>query len=103
MAIHPKVYQSRVANAKNTIAKMDLAVKAEFEKMYSSKKTKPKARPTVTSKIKGKPTPLKKKLTGNDAIKEYQKQISPKGMAKTKADQTAALDKLMKKRYGKKK
>ena len=64
---------------------------------------KPKARPTVVSKVKGKPTPLKVKLTGKDAIKEFQKSISPKGMAKTKAEQTAALDKLMKKRYGKKK
>lgn len=43
------------------------------------------------------------KLTGKAAIKEYQRQISPKGMAKTKAEQTAALDALMKKRYGKKK
>lgn len=64
---------------------------------------KPKAKPTVVSRIKVKPVPLKKKLTGNDAIKEFQKQISPKGMAKTKAEQTAALDALMKKRYGKKK
>lgn len=39
------------------------------------------------------------KLTGKAAIKEFQKQISPKGMAKTKAEQTAALDALMKKRY----
>ena len=43
-------------------------------------------------------------LKGKQAVlKEYQKSISPKGMAKTKAEQTAALDKLMKKRYGKKK
>jgi len=51
-------------------------------------------------------TPSKKKvlpLKGKAAIDAYQKEISPKGMAKTKADQTAALDKLMKKRYGKKK
>ena len=42
-------------------------------------------------------------LTGADAIKKYQYEISPKGMAGTKAKQTAALDKLMEKRYGKKK
>jgi len=51
-------------------------------------------------------TPSKKKvlpLTGKAAIDAYQKSISPKGMAKTKAAQTAALDALMKKRYGKKK
>ena len=75
----------------------------ERELMAMEKKTKPKAKPTVVSKIKVKPVPLKKKLTGKDAIKEFQKQISPKGMAKTKAEQTAALDALMKKRYGKKK
>ena len=75
----------------------------EKELMKMEKKTKPKARPTVVSKIKVKPVPLKKKLTGKDAIKEFQKQISPKGMAKTKAEQTAALNALMKKRYGKKK
>ena len=46
---------------------------------------------------------LPKKLTGKAALREYQKSISPKGMAKTKAEQTAALDKLMVKRYGKKK
>jgi hypothetical protein len=43
-------------------------------------------------------------LKGKEAIlKEYQKSISPKGMAKTKAEQTKAQDALMKKRYGKKK
>ncbi len=68
-----------------------------------NKKTKPKARPTVVSRIKVKPTPLKKKLTGNDAIKEFQKQISPSGMARTKRQQEDALKKLMEKRYGKKK
>jgi hypothetical protein len=44
-----------------------------------------------------------KELTGKAAIDAYQKEISPRGMAKTKAAQTAALDKLMKQRYGKKK
>ncbi len=57
-----------------------------------NKKTKPKARPTVVSRIKVKPTPLKKKLTGNDAIKEYQKQISPKGMAEAEAAAKKALE-----------
>jgi len=101
--LHPKVYKARVDNAKKIISKMDPTVKTAIEKMYLNKKTKPKARPTVVSKVKGKPTPLKVKLTGKDAIKEFQKSISPKGMAKTKAEQTAALDALMKKRYGKKK
>ena len=59
-----------------------------------NKKTKPKARPTTGSKIKMKPTPLKTKLRGNDAIREFQKQISPSGMAKTKKQQEEALRKL---------
>ena len=42
-------------------------------------------------------------LRGKAAIDAYQKSITPKGMAKTKADQTKAQDALMKKRYGKKK
>jgi hypothetical protein len=89
MAIHPKVYQSRTANAKKTIAKMDPAVKAEIEKMYLNKK--PKTKPTVISRSK--PSTNKKKLTGNDAIKEYQKQISPEGMAAAEAAAKKALDK----------
>jgi len=56
---------------------------------------------------KNTPVPAKKRttkeITGKAAIDVYQKEISPRGMAKTKAKQTAALDKLMKKRYGKKK
>ena len=34
-----------------------------------------------------------KPLTGNAAIKEYQRQISPSGMASAKAAQSAAIDK----------
>jgi hypothetical protein len=56
---------------------------------------------------KNTPVPAKKRttkeITGKAAIDVYQKEISPRGMAKTKAKQTAALDKLMEKRYGKKK
>jgi hypothetical protein len=40
-----------------------------------------------------KPTPKPKKLTGEAAMKEYQKQISPQGMAKFQADAKAALEK----------
>jgi hypothetical protein len=40
-----------------------------------------------------KPTPKPKKLTGEAAIREFQKQISPKGMAKFQADAKAALEK----------
>jgi hypothetical protein len=64
----------------------------------SKKQVLPKKASTVTKK-----QPMPGKLTGADALKAFQKEISPKGMAKTKAKQTAALDKLMEKRYGKKK
>ena len=42
-----------------------------------------------------KPSQLKSKskLTGEAAMKEYQKQISPKGMAKANADAKKALEK----------
>jgi len=77
MDIHPKVYQSRVANAKKTIAKMDPAVKAKLEKMYSSKKPKPKP-----SKLKGK-----------DAVKEYQREISPRGVQAAERAAREAIEK----------
>jgi hypothetical protein len=51
-------------------------------------------------------TPSKRELMplrGKAAIDAYQKSITPKGMAKTKAEQTKAQDALMVKRYGKKK
>jgi hypothetical protein len=69
--------------------------------------TKKQNRPMKSSVVRPgmkKPGPRQtKELTGKAAIDAYQKEISPKGMAKTKAAQTAALDKLMKQRYGKKK
>jgi len=60
---------------------------------------KPKARPTMLNsrRLKLNPTPTKKLpkvIKGNDAIKEFQKQISPSGMAKTKRQQDEALRKL---------
>ncbi len=39
-----------------------------------------------------KPTPKPKKLTGEAAMKEYQKQISPKGMASAEAAAKKALE-----------
>ena len=40
-----------------------------------------------------KPTPKPKKLTGEAAMKEYQKQISPQGMASANAAAKKALEK----------
>ena len=71
------------------------------------KRIKAEVRKEITKPSLKKPSASKKELLplkGKEAVlKEYQKSISPKGMAKTKAEQTAALDALMKKRYGKKK
>ena len=83
---------------------MDSPVKRPISPFKLSKKdmmtmekqrTKPKARPTMVTpgRVKSGVGP-RKKLTGKDAIKEYQKQISPSGMAKTKKQQEEALRKL---------
>jgi hypothetical protein len=40
-----------------------------------------------------KPKPKPSKLKGEAAMKEYQKQISPKGMAKFEADAKKAIEK----------
>ena len=63
------------------------------------------ARELLPKKIGATPTKkLPKIVTGKEAaLREYQKSISPKGMAKTKAEQYKAQDALMVKRYGKKK
>jgi hypothetical protein len=50
-----------------------------------------KPRPKVT--VKPKPSPSPKKLTGDAAIREYQRQISPKGMASASAMNRKAIDK----------
>jgi hypothetical protein len=57
-------------------------------------KGKPKARPTMVTSGRKKPgVGPRKKLTGNDAIKEFQKQISPKGMAGAEASAKKAIEK----------
>jgi hypothetical protein len=52
---------------------------------YGKDGFKPGAKPSKS------PTP--KKLTGEAAAKQYQKEISPKGMASAKAAQSKAIDK----------
>ena len=59
--------------------------------MNRKPKTRPKTKPAI------------KLVTGKEAIKRFEKEISPKGMANIKKKQTAALDAKMKQRYGKKK
>ena len=69
-----------------------------MEKEVTKSKTKPKARPIVTSKIKGKPTPLLKKSRTEeqklqDILKQNQRVISPKGMASAEAAAKKAIEK----------
>ena len=47
----------------------------------------------MTMTPKPKPSPKPKKLTGDAAIKEYQRQISPKGMASASAMNKKAIEK----------
>ena len=57
-------------------------------------KGKPKARPTMVNSGRKKPgVGPRKKLTGNDAIKEFKKQISPKGIAGAEASAKKAIEK----------
>ena len=52
---------------------------------YGKDGFKPSAKPSKS--------PMPKKLTGEAAAKQYQKEISPKGMASASAAQSKALDK----------
>lgn len=61
---------------------------------------KPTAKPKVpASRPLKKPVPkaskelMPKRMTGEEAAKRYQREISPKGMARTKAKQSKAIDK----------
>jgi hypothetical protein len=77
--------------------------KAKPTMVTSGRKKPGVGKKELLPKMYTKPLRQTKELTGKAALDAYQKSISPKGMAKTKAEQTAALDALMKKRYGKKK
>jgi hypothetical protein len=74
---------------------------AKMPVMPVSKKELKTIKKEMTKRAKEKIKPSK--LKGKAAIKEFQKQISPSGMAKTKKQQEDALKKLMEKRYRKKK
>jgi hypothetical protein len=51
-----------------------------------------KAKPTPKAKATPTPTPKPKELKGGAAIKEYQKQISPKGMKQAEEAARRALE-----------
>ena len=58
--------------------------------------TKPKvlaSKPSLKSPSKASKSPMPKKVTGEAAARQYQKEISPKGMASASAAQKKALDK----------
>jgi hypothetical protein len=61
--------------------------------MATPKKPTPKATAKPTAKAKPSKLPMPKKLTGEAAARQYQKEISPKGMASASAAQSKALDK----------
>jgi hypothetical protein len=68
----------------------------KVKKQIISDMTKPKvtAKPKpVSPKAKPAKSPMPKKLTGEAAARQYQKEISPKGMASASAAQSKALDK----------
>jgi hypothetical protein len=109
--VDPKVYAKRVTAAKKTLAKIDPELKKEIAQMYPKttkeqivkKQLSPKPKVSA-SKPSMKPAPkASKKLTGEAAARQYQKEISPKGMASAKAAQSKALDKKYPNLYKKKK
>jgi hypothetical protein len=65
-----------------------------MDKMYDVPKKKPKELDSKFGvKVNKKPKPKPSKLKGEGAMKEYQKQISPEGMAKFEADAKKAIEK----------
>ena len=65
-----------------------------MDKMYDVSKKKSKELDSKFGiKVDKKPKPKPSKLKGEAAMKEYQKQISPKGMAEAEAAAKKALEK----------
>lgn len=61
--------------------------------MASLKPKVPASRPSKKPVPKASKELMPKKITGEEAAKRYQREISPKGMARTKAKQSQAIDK----------
>jgi hypothetical protein len=61
--------------------------------MASPKPKLPASKPNMKPVPKASKKLMPKKLTGEAAAKQYQKEISPKGMASAKAAQSKAMDK----------
>ena len=65
-----------------------------MDKMYDVPKKKPKELDSKFGvKVNKKPKPKPSKLKGEGAMKEFQKQISPKGMAGAEASAKKAIEK----------
>ena len=61
--------------------------------MATPKPKVPASKPNLKSPSKVSKSPMPKKATGEAAARQYQKEISPKGMASASAAQKKALDK----------
>ena len=61
--------------------------------MNTSKPKVPKSKPSMKPVPKASVKPMPKKMTGEEAAKRYQKEISPKGMASASAANKKAIDK----------
>ena len=66
---------------------------AQSPKVISNKPKVSVSKPSLKSPSKASKSPMPKKATGEAAARQYQKEISPKGMASAKAAQSKALDK----------
>ena len=61
--------------------------------MNTSKPRVPKSKPSMKPVPNASKKPMPKKMTGEEAAKRYQKEISPKGMASASAANKKAIDK----------
>ena len=68
-------------------------------KVISNKPKVPASKPSLKSPPKASKSPMPKKVTGEAAARQYQKEISPKGMASASAAQKKALEKKYPKLY----
>ena len=66
---------------------------AQSPKIISNKPKVSVSKPNLKSPSKASKSPMPKKVTGEAAARQYQKEISQKGMASAKAAQSKALDK----------
>jgi hypothetical protein len=121
VSVDPKAYAARVTRAKKTVAAMDPAMKAKLEQYFpkvskedaakqaiGGRKVSPEQKKMMSTSVKPKPKPAVKTptkpatkapakkstpLKGPAAVKEIQRQVSPKGIKKTESGAKKAIDK----------